>query len=261
MNRSIPILMYHQIGPQTHPSFTKYTVTPRAFALQMAWLMLARYVPITFDRLLAWRAGQGRLPERAVIITFDDGFQGCDDYAVPTLLSRGFTAVFYIVAGLAGRTSRWLIAERGVEFPLMDWATIRRLEATGFQCGAHTMSHPRLPELPMLACRQELEASKRLLEDQLGHEVRDMAYPFGSFDERVRELAAEAGYRSACTVQIGRSPGDDDPLALHRIPILGSDTLLDFICRLESAWPLRDTLRHSAGSTRRWLLRKLAATG
>jgi peptidoglycan/xylan/chitin deacetylase (PgdA/CDA1 family) len=227
--------MYHQVSPRRVPGFRKYVVTPKAFAAQMTWLALAGYVPITLDALLDHRSGRGSLPVRPVIITFDDGFQDCVDYAVPILQARGFTAIFYLVAGLMGKTSRWLVRERGVEFPLIDWATARHVEAAGLQCGAHSMSHPRLVELSAAACCTELQESRYLLEEQLGHAVRHLAYPFGSFNTAVRAIAAETGYASACSVRIGLSTPDDDPLALHRVPVTGHDALLDFICRLRKA--------------------------
>lgn len=253
MTNRVPILMYHQVSPQPVAAFAKYTVTPQAFAAQMTWLRLAGYTPITLDALLAYRRSDHRQPRRPVVITFDDGFQGCVEYAVPILQAKGFTAAFYLVAGLMGKTSAWLAAERGVTFPLMDWATARRLLAAGFQCGAHTLSHPRLANLDAATCHDELWTARRVLADQLGLEVRHLAYPFGSFNERVRTLAAETGYHSACSVEIGFSTPEDDPLALRRIPVNGQDSLLDFICRLRTAYPFAESWRSKTASLRRQL--------
>jgi peptidoglycan/xylan/chitin deacetylase (PgdA/CDA1 family) len=246
LSPAMPILMYHQVTPRPMPAFRKYAVTPRMFAAQMHWLALNGYVSITLDRLLAHRSGRGALPKRPVIITFDDGFQDCLEHAVPILQTHGFTAIFYLVAGLMGKTSEWLIAERGVSFPLMDWTAARQLAAAGFQCGAHTLSHPRLADLGATACQVELCESRWLLEDRLGQEVRHLAYPFGSYDEQVRTLAIEAGYRSACSVRIGLSTPDDDLLALHRVPVIGQDSLLDFVCRLRTARIFTEALRGRA---------------
>jgi peptidoglycan/xylan/chitin deacetylase (PgdA/CDA1 family) len=249
MKTCIPILMYHQVTPRPHPALRKYAVTPRAFGAQMNWLTLTGYVPITLDRLLAHRSGHCPLPSRPIVITFDDGFEDCVEHAVPILHARGFTAIFYLVAGLVGKTSGWLLPERGVELPLMDWTAARRLEAAGFQCGSHTMSHPRLADLSSEGCREELLESRRLLEDHLGHEVRHLAYPFGSFNEKVRALVAETGYHSACSVRIGLSPPEDDVLTLHRVPINGQDSLLDFISRLHTARTFGEFLRAKAQGT------------
>src|SRR5205807_195968 len=111
-----------------------------------------------------------------------------------------------------------------------------------FVCASHTLTHPRLATLSEAACRQELRHSRALLEHELGHPVRDLAYPFGSFDERVRASAREAGYRSACSERLGRSGPTDDPLALRRIRVRGEDSLLDFVWRL-----------HTGSSAREWV--------
>jgi peptidoglycan/xylan/chitin deacetylase (PgdA/CDA1 family) len=253
MKGYVPILMYHQVAPRPRPVFRKYAVTPKAFAAQMKWLSLMGYVPITLDALLAHRSGQCSLPARPIVITFDDGFQDCIDYAAPIMRALGFTAIFYLVAGLVGKTSRWLLSERGIELPLMDWTAARELEAAGFQCGSHTMNHPHLAELTSAACGEELLSSRSVLEDHLGHEVRHLAYPFGSFNQRVRDLALETGYRSASSVRIGLSPPDDDSLALHRIHVTGQDSLLDFICRLRRAHTMGEWLHGKAAHVSQWI--------
>jgi peptidoglycan/xylan/chitin deacetylase (PgdA/CDA1 family) len=234
--------MYHQVTPHPHPAFQKYSVTPKVFAAQMNWLAQTGYVPINLDNLLDYRNGHGTMPPRSVIITFDDGFKDCIDYVVPILQARGFTAVFYLIAGLIGNTSRWL-AERGIELPIIDWPTARKLKAAGFQCGAHSLNHTSLTHISTVACHDELRKSRLLLEDHLGHEVRHMAYPFGCFNETVRAIVAETGYRSACSVRIGLSTPDDDPLALHRVHVNGQDSLVDFICKLHTARAISELLR------------------
>src|SRR5262245_1284756 len=260
MRGSIPILMYHQVSPKPLPALQTYTVTPKAFAAQMAWLALSGYVPITLDNLLEYRNGRAALPSRPIIITFDDGFQNIVEYAVPILQARGFTAVFYLVAGLVGKSSRWILPELGIECPLMDWNAARQLERKGFQIGSHTMSHPRLATLDPAACAHELLKSRSLREDRLGHEVRHLSYPFGSFNDRVRSMAAETGYRSACSTQKGLSGPNDDHLALHRIPVKGQDSLLDFICRLHTTRTANELLHSKAQDGWQWLWRKKQTT-
>jgi peptidoglycan/xylan/chitin deacetylase (PgdA/CDA1 family) len=211
----------------------------------MGWLAIAGYVPITLDDLLDQRDGRRNIAGRPVVITLDDGFRDCVEHAVPILQARGFTATFFLVAGLMGETSRWTRQKLGIELPLLDARGAVQLEAAGFRCGAHSMTHPRLSSLSPTACREELALSRRLLEDRLGHEVRHFAYPFGAFDETVRAMAEETGYRSACSTRPGLSAFDDDRLALHRIPVYGHDSLLDFVCRLRTARTVRELLRRS----------------
>lgn len=240
----VPILMYHQVAPRPPREFRRYAVTRRMFRAHMTWLALTGHRAIDLDTLLQQRASHGPPPPNRVVITFDDGIQDCVEHAAPILSEHGFSATFYLVAGLIGQTSRWTRDDVGIELPLMDWAAARELQAAGFEIGSHTMSHARLPSLPTEACREELARSRHVLEDRLGRTVGHLAYPFGAFDADVRRMAADAGYRSACSTRSGVSPPDDDVFALHRVNVYGHDTLLDFACRLRTGRSARELLSH-----------------
>lgn len=244
---SVPVLMYHEVSPYPQPSFRRYTVTVREFTRQMRCLAAFGYQAIDMDALVRARTGQGALPKRPVLITFDDGYQGCVDYAVPVLRAHEFTAVFYLVAGLMGETSRWLLPELGLELPLMSWETARALIADGFQCGAHTVTHPRLAGLDPARCRAELVNARSRLETELGRPMVHLAYPYGSHDHAVQQMAAEAGYTTACSTRAGLSGPEDDLLALHRVTIYGHDSLLDFACRLQTGTAVRERLGQAFG--------------
>jgi peptidoglycan/xylan/chitin deacetylase (PgdA/CDA1 family) len=245
---TVPILMYHQVSETPQPDFAKYTVTKRAFAAQMKWLASAGYTAIDLPALVAHRRDQLPLPEQPVVITFDDGFRDCAEIAGPVLASHGLAATFFLVAGLMGRSSHWLVAERGIELPLMSWEDARALERAGHHCESHSMTHPRLGLVSASECRAELARSRATIEAELGHPVRCLAYPFGSENQQVRDLAADCGYEAACAVTIGLSTAADDPLALRRVPVLGSDSLLDFISRLRTGFTVRDRLSALARS-------------
>ena len=234
----VPILMYHEVSSAPHPAFRRYTVTARAFRRQMQWLADSGYRSIDMDTLVRARQGLISLPDRPVVLTFDDGFRSCGEHALPVLREHGFTAIFYLVSGLMGETSRWLLPELGIELPIMTWDTARELVAAGFQCGAHTVTHPRLPGLHPLQCRSELVDARARLESELGRPVVHLAYPYGAFDQAVREIAAESGYVSACSTRSGFSEVEDDRLALHRISVYGHDSLHDFTRRLGGSPPL-----------------------
>jgi peptidoglycan/xylan/chitin deacetylase (PgdA/CDA1 family) len=237
VNANIPILMYHQVTPNAVPaSFRKYAVHPDAFRAQMNRLAQLGYTTISLDTLVAARTNSSRLPARPVITTFDDGFRDCVEFAVPILRAHKFTATFFLVAGLIGQMSKWLIAERGVEFALASWEMTCELAASGFECGSHTTTHSHLAQISETACRRELFESRQCLEENLHTSVRHLAYPFGSFNPRVGEIAAEAGYLTACSVQIGLATPNDSRFALCRVPITGYDSPLDFVFRLRTGW-------------------------
>jgi peptidoglycan/xylan/chitin deacetylase (PgdA/CDA1 family) len=230
--RPVPILTYHMIAARPAPSYVRFTVTPDAFARQMAWLAAKGYTAITPGDLLACRQGGRVMPRKPVVLTFDDGCVECVDHATAILSRHGFTAIFYLVTGFMGATSTWTLPRRRVAFPLIDWSTARHLVASGFTCGSHTVSHSRLAELSAAQCREELTRSRAILQDRLGVDVVHLSYPFGSFNPVVRQLTSEAGYETACSVQDGLSTAADDPWALHRLNIGGDDTFTDFRFRV-----------------------------
>ena len=247
---AVPILMYHEVAPAARAEFARFTVTPADFAWQMAWLARAGFATIGLDELLAGRTGRAALPRRPVVVTFDDGFADSGRHAPPILERHGFTATFYVVAGLVGQGGRWLRQEVGFELPLMGWDAIHRLRARGHRFGSHTVSHPRLARTEPAACREELEGSRALLEAELGEPVVHLAYPFGSHDAGVVRLAGEAGYVTACTTLEGRSR-DEGPLELRRIPVYGTESRLDFVARLHTARSAGELARGTLGRLRR----------
>ena len=233
--------MYHRVAPQASPRYKRYTVSDKAFAAQMEYLARRSYHPVNLDDLMEHRLGHRQLPRKSVIITFDDGLRDTVEYAVPILQARQFTAVFFLVAGLVGKTSEWMPADERLD--LFGWETAGWLEENGFQIGSHARTHRRLAELDGEECLAELLSSRSILEDQLGHPIECLSYPHGSFDAAVKECAANAGYRLACTTRPGFVRPDDDLLALPRIPVWGWDSLFAFVARLHAVWTPREWLR------------------
>lgn len=260
MSRAVPILMYHEVSPRPASGFRRYSVTTREFARQMRWLAAAGYEPIDLDLLVRARRDGAALPRRPVVITFDDGFRGCADHAVPVLRARGFTATFYLVTGCVGGSSTWMRSTVGLELPLMDWGTVRALAADGFRFGAHTVTHPRLPDLPRDRCAAELDGARRRLEDELGRPAAHLAYPFGAWSPMVRDLAREAGYVTACATTPGLSGPEDDLLALHRVNVYGHDSLLDFAARVRLGRSLGERTRAVLGRVAERLAPRRART-
>ena len=238
MTVSVPILMYHEVTPAPRDVYRKYSVTPDELTAHLHWLRAEGYSSVDMDAVhAAWR-GERTLPARPVVITFDDGSSDCLAHGLPALLAHGFSATFFIVAGLVGKTSRWLPTELGFELPLADWATLRAAEAAGMRCEAHSVTHPRLAQLSPDDCRQELVHGRELLEDGLGRAIRHLAYPFGSHSAETRGIAAETGYATACTTNEGLASRSDDLLLLPRVPILGTEGMSEFAHRVRTARPV-----------------------
>jgi peptidoglycan/xylan/chitin deacetylase (PgdA/CDA1 family) len=224
----VPVLMYHEVSSRTWNGFEKYVVAPQNFDSQMSEVVRAGFRAISLDTLIAARSRPDVLPKKPIVITFDDGFRDCLSNAAPILQKHGLTATFFLVPGLMGGESEWLARERGLRIPMASWADARALVAAGFECGSHSMTHPRFTELTSDQCALELTQSRIALQNELSTSINHFAYPFGLYSEDARAAVESSGYSTACSVRIGFSGPDDDRFALHRVPINGTDTLPEF---------------------------------
>jgi peptidoglycan/xylan/chitin deacetylase (PgdA/CDA1 family) len=235
MTAAVPILMYHEVSARLDPRYRKYTLTPQELERQLDWLRANDYRTVSMDDVLAAWRGARALPAKPVAITFDDGGRDCIEHAVPALAMRGFTATFYIVAGVVGAPMRWLKQEIGFELQAADWPALWAAEQAGMHCEAHSITHPRLGTVDATTCRDELARGRAMLEDGLGHAVTHLAYPFGSFTDETRAIAHETGYATACTTQEAIASPSDELLALPRVPVLGTETFGEFTYRVRTA--------------------------
>lgn len=203
--------MYHRVGPLRAgaPWITNaLTVPSPVFAAQMGWLHAHGYHAITQEQLLAGLEG-GRLPQRPVLITFDDGYRDVLWNAAPVLRHLRMPATAYVI------TDR--ISSGDPSF--LTWRELRELEACGVEIGSHTVHHLRLATLSPRQATHELTASKLVLENRLRRPVPWLAYPHGSRDGLVELLAQRAGYRLAVTTSPGDLQSAAQPLDLHRFEI------------------------------------------
>ena len=184
-------------------------------------------------RLLAER----RLPERAVALTFDDGYASVVELAWPELQDRGWPATLFAVSGYldARRPFPWDADQADAEATrLVDAQGLRDAAGSGLDVGSHTVTHAWLPRLSPPALDAELTRSREHLEDLLGRPVSSLAYPTGGWNHAVRDAAARAGYRVAVTCDQGRNRRGHDPLALRRSFVF--DRAADFRLQLAGAF-------------------------
>jgi len=225
MNR-ISILMYHQVGDFLPMQAHRATYCHhRRFARQMALLARFGYHVLSLDQALACLAGEQATPPRAVVLTFDDGYENFHQYAYPVLQRHGFPAIVYLLSGLIGGRADWL---RDDPAPLLNATQIRELRAGGIDFGSHGVSHRRLAELDEAGMRDEIVRSKAELETLLGEAVRHFCYPYGSHNRAVVETTREAGYASGVTCLRASATPAFDPLALPRKAISFGDSALGF---------------------------------
>lgn len=185
----IPILTYHSFGPK--PAFKEnktqlqYRVTVAMFESHMKYLADKGYTTITFADLVENQVNGKPLPEKPIVLTFDDGWKSQYELAVPILEKYKFTGTFFIITNSTGAKSYMSVDE------------LKDLHAKGFEIASHTKSHPRLPTLDDVKLVEELQGSKKALEDKLGITVTTLAYPYYAHDARVMKAVQDAGYLGA----------------------------------------------------------------
>lgn len=215
----VPVLMYHEIA---HAATTqsKLAVTPELFADQMAYLSDQGFTSLTAGGLAAILADGGRgLPERPVVVTFDDGYGDFYDQALPLLKQHGLTGTVFQTTGWVGLTDQ---VKR-----MMNWRELGEVAESGIEIGAHTYRHLQLDQLPEKAVRNEIFGPKHEIEDKLGIAVPGLSYPFGYSNRMVQELAREAG--CAYAYAVGNSmTGGDELFTLPRLTVKRSTSMESF---------------------------------
>jgi peptidoglycan/xylan/chitin deacetylase (PgdA/CDA1 family) len=257
-NKKVPILMYHSISDHATPKFKQFTVSPALFADHMAYLHQHAYTPITItqfvDALSQNNAISSALPERPVVLTFDDGFADFYTEALPVLKRYGFAATLYVATAFINDTSRWLRGAGESTRPMLTWDRLSEISASGIECGAHSHHHPQLDTLPYSQAQYEIVQSKRLLEQHLGRAVSSFAYPFGYHTAAVRRQVQEAGYTSACAVKHEMSWQTSDPFALGRLIIKAGTSVEALAGLLGMRSPLVVSTMYVRARTSAWQL-------
>ncbi|BAY86260.1 polysaccharide deacetylase [Calothrix parasitica NIES-267] len=183
----VPILMYHDILPTKE---VPLDVTPEELAADFELMKSKGVTPISLDQLIIHLRTGSPLPEKPVLLTFDDGYGGHYEYVYPLLKKYKYRAVFSVYTKNIGiNTGRshvtWEQLKIMVEDPLITIA-------------GHSKTHP--PDLTKLSDEQlirEVKESKALLEKKLDKSIRYFTYPTGKNDKRVRKLVEETGYIAA----------------------------------------------------------------
>ncbi|WP_378955660.1 polysaccharide deacetylase family protein [Pelosinus sp. sgz500959] len=207
-NRQIPVLVYHRVGYTTD----NFTVTPERFTTDLETLQYYGYCAISLEQMQSFLEDRNiEMPDKPILITFDDGYLDNFENAYPILKKHNMIATFFIITDKLWTPDR-LTPQRIVE-----------MAEGGMSFGSHTVTHRRLGELTWEEIREELTISKAVLESVLGKTVTAIAYPQGSYNDNVITLAKNLGYTTGFTVREGICRKESPEFELRRIPIFKYD--------------------------------------
>jgi peptidoglycan/xylan/chitin deacetylase (PgdA/CDA1 family) len=209
------LLTYHHVGPRPRGVRLKgLYVSAKLFAQQIAELKAGGYETDAFGTI------QSNQPHsKRVFLTFDDGFADVFENALPVLRQHRFRSIQFLVADLLGKTSQWQASSGEVPGLLMDKEQVKDWLDAGQEIGSHTSTHPRLTQVSALQAQEEVSGSKKKLEDIFGKAVEHFCYPYGDWNPGVRDIVAEAGYKSASITKFGVNTTESDSFTLRRITV------------------------------------------
>ena len=188
----IPILVAHKIASGTFYDPTNLSLV--RFLEIARWLKKSGYKFVTLSELVEAR------DELSIAICFDDGYK----HLLPILLSLveayDFKATILPVAGYLGTYNKWEVFP-GKEERHLTVEDIKLLAGLGFEIGSHTLTHPDIVSLSDKKVKEELSASKFILEDITAERVKVISFPFSRVDKRVAALAKEIGYRTGLVLR------------------------------------------------------------
>lgn len=208
------ILTFHSISEGKSP----LKISPELFVQQMQWLQ-SKVRVVELSEVVDALANGRPLPERAVVLTFDDGFSDFCLSAAPVLRRLGLPATIFLPTRYCGRTNSWPGQPSWVkEQRLLSWEQVRELSSEGFRFGAHTINHPELTSLPLGEAEREIADSKKHIEEQTGQPVEFFSYPYGRWNPALRDIVARH-YKGACTTTAGVITSSAEPFSLPRADV------------------------------------------
>ncbi len=222
----VPILMYHHIAtppPGADAIRRDLSVSPARFEEQLRYLKGAGYTSITLRDLIYHMALGWPLPERPVILTFDDGYRDAYTFAYPLLKKYGFVGTFFLVTAP--------IDQENPEY--LAWEHVVRMHEGGMEFGAHSYTHPDLRGKTVDYIVWQVVGSKEAIEARIGEPVRFFAYPSGLYDQLVVDVLRSAHFWGAVLTHNTDPIRSDNLFCIPRIRIRGSDTLDSFIRKVE----------------------------
>ncbi len=206
--QGFPILEYHQITDEKlDPDFEIYNVPPAEFAAQLDFLQAEGYTTITLQDFMRVVHGKGKLPEKPIVLTFDDGYEDNFKIMLPILERHGMTAVIYVITNELGKKNYLTLEE------------LKEMQRRGIEIGSHTADHLPLTTLNAEIQLKQIRESKIFLEWSGLQTIYSLSYPNGAFNAEIEEILRREEYLTAVTGEAGLNTVETNPYELYRVHI------------------------------------------
>ena len=217
------ILFYHGILSK-EDDLSKYSPEDRVYLLKeeeftkhLEYLHSEKWSTISVNQLLESLKNRTSLPEKSLIISFDDGNQTDYTIALPLLEKFGFKATFFLTSDFIDKPGH------------LSKSQILRMSQGGMEFGSHGRTHQFLSTLDEKDLRLELQVSKKVLEEITGKKIDLLSLPGGYYSSKVKRMAQELGYKGICTSKFGLNDIYTNLLELKRISFRFGDSFSYFV--------------------------------
>ncbi len=212
--RTIPVLCFHDLGENVQ---NFYSVNIPDMEQYLAWLNEDGYETVTVRDVVAFLNREGDLPEKPIVISFDDAWKSALTIAKPMFDKYGYVGVAFVMSNSVGATDKRL-----------SWDDLIALDEAGWEIASHSKTHENLTKIAKGAApdsihamvEDQIYASKDEIEANAGVEVTSLALPYGNYDTFVLETIADAGYTSALSIDRGPADEQSDQFLLPRTMIV-----------------------------------------
>jgi peptidoglycan/xylan/chitin deacetylase (PgdA/CDA1 family)/GT2 family glycosyltransferase len=218
------VLAYHSIADLSgDPVLGEYGVTPTRFESQLDLLGRSGWQFVGLDDFIDAFEGAVALPDRAVLLTFDDAYDDFLTAALPILSERELPAVVFAVADRIGGTNDWRRSSAR-ELRLLDAQGLREIADADVAVGSHGATHRSLIDLDEAELEHELvDSAERIAAIDLPRPAV-FAYPYGEWNPSVATAVERAGYQAAFTIEPGPVRRSHARYALPRLEVLANDS-------------------------------------
>lgn len=210
-NVGIPVLYYHAVGID-HPG-EELWVTPDQLKQQLQLVKDLGYTSLTMSEVNDYIKNNKPIPEKSILITFDDGYENNYQFAYPILKELELKATIFMVSSYIDK-GFYLTSDQ-----------IKEMSQNGIDIESHTIDHVHLNELSYQEQLNQLKKSKSKIESITNKEIFSIAYPYGDYNEDTTKAAIEAGYSIAFTTNNGLADRNDNSVELNRIYVDSNDSI------------------------------------
>lgn len=210
-DRGICILAYHCIGYEKNNGLK---VPAQQFKQQMKYIKNNGYVTLTLEQLYIFMLDNKPIPEKSVVITFDDGYVDNYKYAYPILKEFNLKATIFAISKNIDKRKGYMTSNQ-----------LRELQANGIDIQSHTLDHEELTTFSYEKQLTILKESKISLENILDKKVNYIAYPYAKYNANTIKAAKDAGYVMGFILGGKVARKKDGIYTLHRLCVIPSDSM------------------------------------